>query len=112
MTGPEAAPSAFAYLVPLNPYAPHRERWATLVREERLQVGDRISLGWTETTAGDPGEPLRRVSRMSPHAWEVAAVETTGDEGKHAAIRGWPLPGNAPRSSPVWDGRLVLEQVE
>jgi hypothetical protein len=28
------------------------------------------------------------------------------------AIRGWPLPGNAPRRSPVWGGRLVLQQVE
>ena len=44
----------------------------------------------------------------------VVAIDSTVNDGKHAAVRGWPRPGTAIRyphrkwGSPVWAGRLVL----
>jgi hypothetical protein len=90
---------AFAYRVPLNPYAPVAGEFSTLVRTERIQVRDRLHLSWTET------EGELRTVRGSPDEWEVVAIEPAGDEGRKAAImRG--------KSGPdaVWDGTLVVRK--
>jgi hypothetical protein len=91
---------AFAYRVPLNPYAPVAGECSTLVRRERIHVGDRLHLSWTET------EGEQRTVQGSPDEWEVVAIEAAGDEGRKASlIRG--------KSGPdaVWDGTLVVRQV-
>jgi hypothetical protein len=91
---------AFAYRVPLNPYAPVAGECSTLIRHERVRLGDRLHLSWTETT----GE-LRTV-RGSSDEWEVVAIESAGDEGRETATISRK---NGPRA--IWDGALVLRQV-
>ena len=90
----------FAYRVPLNPYEPRADEWATLIRRDRIHVGDRLDdVSWTEASGR-----LRTV-RGSSDQWEVIAVEPTGDEGRPAAVHR--------KFSPdaVWDGTLVLRLV-
>lgn len=90
----------FAYRVPLNPYEPRGDEWATLVRADRIRVGDRLDdLSWTEAR----GQLL--TTRGSPDEWEVIAVEQTEDEGRVAAVHRKLSP------DAVWDGTLVLRIV-
>lgn len=90
-------PNAFAYHVPSNPYDPADDSWATLVRSERLHVGDRLAdLSYAETVAGEV------VVRGSLDEWEVVAIEVVGDEGHCATIR------RKRAGDAFWDGRLVL----
>jgi hypothetical protein len=85
--------------VPLNPYAPVAGEFSTLVRSERIRVGDRLGLSWTET------EGELRTVRGSPDQWEVVGIETAGDEGRKASIK-------RGKSGPdaVWDGTLVVRK--
>jgi hypothetical protein len=90
----------FAYRIPLNPYDPQADRWATLVQPDRIRVGDRLDeLTWTEAT----DEEL--TTRGSPDEWEVIAVEPTGDEGRSAVLHRKLAP------EAIWDGSLVLRLV-
>lgn len=90
----------FAYRVPLNPYAPRADEWATLVRPDRVRVGDLLDdLSWTEES-----DELRTVSGSSDR-WEVIAVEPTGDEGRPARV------GRKLSAEAIWDGTLVLRLV-
>jgi hypothetical protein len=90
----------FAYHVPLNPYEPRADEWATLVRPDRVCVGDRLDdLAWTEAS----GQLV--TTRGSPDEWEVIAVEPTGDEGRRAVVHRKLSPET------VWDGTLVLRLV-
>ena len=99
---PEDYPSRtmFAYRIPQNPYAPCPDEWGTLVRDDRIGVGDLLDdLPWTEKS----GE-LRTV-RASTDRWEVIAIETTGDEGRRAVLHRKLAP------VAIWDGALVLRLV-
>jgi hypothetical protein len=90
----------FAYRVPMNPYAPRVGDWATLVRRDRVRVGDVLDeRSWTESS----GE-VRTVGG-SPDRWEVAAVELIGNEGTPAPVRRKLAP------EAVWAGALVLRLV-
>jgi hypothetical protein len=90
---------AYAYLVPLNPTAPSSGQWATRVSQEKIQAGDRFR--------SDPSGQL----------WEVVAVKPTANDGKPAAVRGWPEMSAVIRhpahkwGNPVWAGKLVLRAV-
>jgi len=86
---------AFAYLVPANPHAPHAGMWSTLVRRDRVHVGDRIALSQTDVSS--EGTTIHG-SRTD---WEVLAIEPTENDGRRAGVRGFRGP------NPVWDGRLV-----
>jgi hypothetical protein len=87
---------AFAYLVPSDPDEPENGMWATLVRRERVHVGDRLALSRTTTTPeGISVDP-------TDVEWEVVAVEATENDGRPAAVRGHRGP------TPIWAGRLVL----
>ncbi len=86
----------FAYRIPLNPYDPQANEWATLVRPDPIRVGDRLDqLAWTEAS----GEVL--TTRGSADEWEVIAVGPTGDEGGLAVVRRKLSP------EAIWDGSLV-----
>lgn len=90
-------PIAFAYHVPLNPYDPTDERPGTLIRVQRLRVGDRLTnLAYSETVAEEV------IQQGSADVWEVVAIEPAGDEGQRATIRRKLGP------DALWDGRLVL----
>lgn len=84
---------AYAYVVPVNPAA-RSGPWATRVSETKLQAGDRF--------------------RSSGRLWEVVAVQPTADDGKPAAVRGWPQLSSVIQhpthkwGNPVWAGKLVL----
>jgi hypothetical protein len=100
---PDNDPSSrlnFAYRVPLNVYAPRAGAWSTLVRPDRIRVGDILGdLSWAE----ESGELV--TARGSPDKWEVIAIEPTGDEGRRAVLRRKLEP------EAVWDGALVLRLV-
>jgi hypothetical protein len=90
----------FAYRVPLNPYVPRAGEWVTLVRPERVGVGDLLDdLSWTEESEG-----VQTVSGASGR-WEVIAVEPTGEEGRPARV------GRKLSAEASWDGTLVLRLV-
>jgi hypothetical protein len=91
----------FAYRVPLNPYEPGGNEWATLVRLDRIRVGDRLNdLSFTER------QGQNRTTRGSPDEWEVIAVKPTGDEGRPASLHRILAP------EAIWDGALVLRLVK
>ncbi len=90
----------FAYRIPLNPYEPSADEWATLVRPDRIRVGDRLDdLAWADAS----DEPL--TTRGSPDEWEVVAVEPTQDDGRPAVVHRKLSP------DAIWDGSLVLRLV-
>lgn len=72
----------------MNPTNPDQGDWGTHVRDERMRVGDRLTL------------PRASVE------WEVVRIELVGDEGQPAAVR-W-----LGRPNVIWDGTLVLRPVE
>jgi hypothetical protein len=90
---------AFAYLVPSDPYEPENGMWATLVRRNRIEVGDRIALSRTTTTPDEISVDPTDVE------WEVVAVVTTENDGRPAPVRGHRGP------PPIWAGRLVVRRV-
>lgn len=106
MTDSAPLARAYAYHVPLNPYDPHQGEWATLVRRERVRAGDRIDVSVHETLPNSGGSSPEVVVRASPHEWEVIAVEHADDDGRIGGVRGVRGP------NPIWDGVLVLQQVE
>jgi hypothetical protein len=90
----------FAYRVPRNPYEPRAGELATLIRSDRISVGDRLDdMSWIETV-GD-----LQTLRGSSDEWEVIAVEPTGDEGRRAVVHRKLAP------DAIWDGTLVLRLV-
>jgi hypothetical protein len=105
----DSAPDAraYAYHVPSNPYDPHEGEWATLIRSERVQVGDRIDVAVQKKVLSSDGSSTEVVISGSQHEWEVAAIEAAEDDGRVATVRGWR--GSA---VPVWDGVLVLRRAE
>jgi len=97
---PDSDPSPranFAHRVPRNVYAPRAGEWSTLVRPDRIHVGDVLDdLSWAE----ESGELIS--VRGSPDKWEVIAIERTGDEGRRAVLHRKLAP------DAIWDGALVL----
>lgn len=90
----------FAYRVPRNVYAPRAGGWSTLIRPDRLRVGDVLDdLSWAE----ESGELV--TVRGSLDRWEVIAIEPTGDEGRRAVLHRKLAP------DAIWDGTLVLRIV-
>jgi hypothetical protein len=90
----------FAYRVPRNVYAPRAGEWSTLVRPDRIRVGDVLDdLSWAE----ESGELV--IVRGSLDEWEVIAIEPTGDEGRPAVLHRKLGP------EAIWDGALVLRLV-
>jgi hypothetical protein len=94
---------AYAYRVPSNP---HNGEWSTLLRRERVRIGDRVKIPVRETLSASVQSCPERVVRDSQHQWEVIAVEAADDDGRVGAVRGFGGP------HPVWDGVLVVQQVE
>lgn len=90
----------FAYHVPLNPSDPDSGEWGTLVRKDRIQVGDRLNDLAVSEVIGE-----ERVIHGSPDQWEVLAVEPAEDDGRRAVVKRKLAP------DAVWDGKLVLRLV-
>lgn len=99
MKTPEDPHRDYAYRVPLNPYEPTAGEWGTLVRRERVSVGERLDVAVAERVEDET------VVHGSLDTWEVVAIEVNGDEGHTAPVRGKGAP------VAVWDGTLVLRQV-
>jgi hypothetical protein len=90
----------FTYHVPSNPSHPESAEWATLVRRDRIRVGDiPDNLAVSEVSAD-----VRTIDG-SPDQWEVIAVEPTEDDGRRAVVKRKLAP------DAVWDGKLVLHLV-
>jgi hypothetical protein len=90
----------FAYHVPANPDHPESAEWATLVRRDRVRVGDRLSNLAVSEVSGDV-----RTIQGSTDQWEVIAVEPVEDDGRRAVVKRKLAP------DAVWDGKLVLRRV-
>ena len=107
MSDPAPAGRAYAYHVPLDPYDPRDGQWATLVRIERVRVGDRIDVAVHETVSGSDGScPEVVVSGLSTSG-KVTVIEAAEDDGRRAGVRGW-----RGAAVPIWDGTLVLRRIE
>jgi hypothetical protein len=90
----------------LDPYDPHDGEWATLIKSERVQVGDRIGVAVHKTVPSSDGSSPEVVISGSRHEWEVAEIEAAEDDGRRAGVRGW-----RGAAVPIWDGVLVLRRV-
>jgi hypothetical protein len=83
------------YLLP-NPYRPEKGEPSTLVLDEPLEVGERVTRSFIDGCMG-PGPE---------HDWEVVAIEPTDRDGEVAAIRAYR--GDKP---PLIQGRLILRSL-